>query len=116
MRYSCFSAETGMYRYFEDSQTQPINGDLPVPQFGTKTRLGVPSIAAARPLPRGARPTGTGWAARGMIVKCPGSGGGAALGLLGLEQESPYLNALVLILISGLLVKGAMMLERKMEK
>ena len=81
MIYSCFDAETGLYKYFEDSRTKPINADLPVPSFSTKTKLGIAAIDAARPLPSDARFKGTGWHARGIIVRC--ASGVSGLGSVG---------------------------------
>lgn len=72
MIYSCFDAHAGLYQYFEDEKGHQVNGDLPVPSFrGDAGRIGVASIEAARPFPRGARPAGRGWRARGVIVRCP---------------------------------------------
>lgn len=74
MIYSCFDAPTGLYKYFQDDVAQALNGDLPVPKFtdAEHTKAGIPAVVAARPFPRGATYVGTGWAAKGMIVKCPG--------------------------------------------
>ena len=73
MIYSCFDSYAGLYQYFEDELGHQVNGDLPVPSFGAEAgRIGVASIQAARPFPRGARPVGRGWRARGVIVRCPG--------------------------------------------
>ena len=81
MIYSCFDPDTGLYRYFEDARTHPINGDLPVPKFGRDTgRVGVPSMNAARPLPSSAKPIGKGWHARGVVVQCKSSGLGVLEG------------------------------------
>lgn len=83
MIYSCFDAPSGLYRYFQDDKAQALNGDLPVPKFSSSviTKAGVPAVNAARPFPAGATYVGTGWAAKGMIVQCPGQGGGLS-GLL----------------------------------
>jgi|GEM_PF-2667205 len=72
MMYSCFDQDTGTYKYFEDSKTIPVNGDLPVPNWlkGRTTKLGVPSLDAGRPLPKEAKPVGRGAQARGMVVQC----------------------------------------------
>ena len=74
MIYSCFDQETGLYRYFEDASTKPVNGDLPVPSWlkQRSTKLGVPSLEAGRPLPSEAKPIGRGHQARGMVVQCKG--------------------------------------------
>lgn len=72
MIYSCFDQSTGLYKYWEDSLTIPVNGDLPVPSYlsSRATKLGVPSLEAGRPLPSAARSIGEGHRARGMIVRC----------------------------------------------
>lgn len=81
MIYSCFDPARGSYRYFEDSSTLPINADLPVPRFPAPAgKVGVPASEAGRPLPAGAKQVGTGWHARGIIVRC-GGGGLSAFGL-----------------------------------
>lgn len=89
MIYSCFDPQTGHYRYFEDSLLAPVNGDLPVPNYlkSRSTKLGVPSLEAGRPLPRGAKRVGSGLAARGMVVEC-GAGNGQALGDLDHDERN----------------------------
>lgn len=72
--YSCFRPD-GSYQYYETQDVLPINADLPVPSFPVTTQIGVPSIDAARPMPPGAKFVGTGWQARGTIVRCPESFG-----------------------------------------
>jgi hypothetical protein len=81
MMYSCFDAPSGLYKYFQDDKQQALNGDLPVPKFPPSaiTKAGVPAVSAARPFPSGATYVGTGWAAKGMIVQCPGQGGLGAI-------------------------------------
>jgi hypothetical protein len=76
MIYSCFDEPTGLYRYFQDDKNQALNSDLPVPKFSAaeRTKAGIPAVVAARPFPEGATYVGTGWAAKGMIVKCPSGG------------------------------------------
>lgn len=80
MFYSCFNAHKGMYDYFEDATTIPVNADLPVPTLPSSAgKIGVPAFQAARPLPEGARPAGTGYNARGILVDCAQSGPALAL-------------------------------------
>lgn len=68
---SCFNPKSGQYDYFETKTTYPFNSDLPVPQLpSTAGRVGVPAIEAGRPLPRDAKPVGSGWSARGVLVRC----------------------------------------------
>lgn len=73
--FSCFRPD-GLYQYYEAPGTLPINADLPVPQFSASdaTKIGIPSTHAARRMPPGAKPVGTGWQARGTIVRCPNEG------------------------------------------
>lgn len=86
MMYSCFNQSTGLYEYFQDDSTRPINGDLPIPKLPASTgRIGVPSIEAGRPLPGGAKKIGKGWHARGMVVQC-------GLKPLGAEEASLVLE------------------------
>ena len=71
MIYSCFDQSAGLYDYYEDSSTRPINGDLPIPELPASTgKIGVPAIEAGRPLPINAKKVGQGWHARGMVVQC----------------------------------------------
>jgi hypothetical protein len=87
MIYSCFDQNKGLYDYFQDTEMRPINGDLPIPKFPSSTgRIGVPAIEAGRPLPSGAKPAGSGWHARGMVVNCRAAAG--TLGALNLSQSS----------------------------
>lgn len=75
MIYSCFDVQRGLYRYFEDGLTIPVNADLPVPMLPSSAgKIGVPAMEAARPLPPNARAKGTGHTARGILVQCEGSG------------------------------------------
>lgn len=62
MLYSVHNPVTGAFDYFEAQPDVPINDDLPTPRWGSdvRTRLGVPSSKAARPLPPSARPVGSG--------------------------------------------------------
>lgn len=83
MIYSCFDASTGLYTYFQDDGTMPINMDLPVPRFRKETQIGVAAIDAARPMPSSAKVVGQGWHARGQVVDCQGSMNG-----LGLDVDS----------------------------
>jgi len=84
MIYSCFQQTPGMYAYFEGPGDIPINGDLPVPKLPPAVGgIGVPSIVAGRPLPAGSKYVGSGWHARGMLVKCGSSGLGATPDLAG---------------------------------
>ncbi len=89
MIYSCFDEQTGLYRYFEDARTVPVNGDLPVPTWlkgRVANGIGVPTADAGRPLPPDARPVGSGGAARGLMVQCQGSSLG--LGEMPAEKKS----------------------------
>lgn len=71
MIYSCFDPARAQYLYFEDGAMRPLNGDLPVPELPAETNgIGVPRNLAARALPAGASYVGSGWNARGVIVKC----------------------------------------------
>ena len=82
MIYSCFDHRLGVYRYYADDRGHATNGDLAVPKLPTtSSKIGTASLEAARPLPAGARPTGTGFRARGIIVRC--NGDSAGLGELG---------------------------------
>jgi len=82
VRYSCFDPATGLYDYFQDGRTIPINADLPVPRLPAPTQIGVASIEAGRPLPNDAQHMGRGWSAQGMIVQCGRGPRGGALGAL----------------------------------
>ncbi len=82
MIYSCFDPARGLYKYYRDAKTQPINGDLPVPKLSSKTQAGYPALDAARPLPFGAKRFGQGWHARGIVVRC-----GVASALSGLPSS-----------------------------
>lgn len=77
MLYSCFDQQTGLYDYFQDGRTIPINADVPVPRMRTVGKIGVPSIEAGVELPNDAKPAGRGWHARGLVVQCGKSGLGA---------------------------------------
>jgi len=104
MFYSCFNPQIGLYDYFEDSSTRPINGDLPIPKLPASTgRIGVPSIEAGRPLPSAAKRVGRGWHARGMIVKCNRGLGGLASSDSGVGTGTALLiaGALTILLIAG---------------
>jgi len=71
VNYSCFDAPTGLYRYFADGSTHPINTDLPVPRLPPRAgKVGVPAREAGRPLPSAAREVGRGMSACGIIVQC----------------------------------------------
>lgn len=71
MIYSCFNSKSGLYDYFADKKQLAINADLPIPRLPSVVQgIGAPSVDAGRPLPAGARFTGSGWLPRGMIVRC----------------------------------------------
>lgn len=71
LQYSCFDPKLGLYHYFVDSSTRPMNGDMPTPRLPPAgNKIGVPAQEAARPLPPDAKPAGTGWHARGVVVSC----------------------------------------------
>ena len=103
MIYSCFDARSGLYRYFEDSASQPVNSDLPVPSFPRATKIGVPAIEAARALPAEARPAGSGWHARGIIVQCGIPTGASSFGSLSLSSQSMLFGA-ALLAVGGYLL------------
>ena len=62
MIYSVHNPVSGAFEYFEAPPDVAINDDLPTPRWGrdVKTKLGVPSSMAGRPLPAGAQPRGSG--------------------------------------------------------
>jgi hypothetical protein len=67
--YSAFDEASGYYRYYEDSRGHPVNADLPIPPIAPEAgRVGAPARECGRTLPLDARPIGTGWHARGLIV------------------------------------------------
>ena len=75
MLYSCFDPKRALYRVYADRRDEQVNADLPVPSLPPDAgRIGVPSIEAARPFPRGARFVAESWQPRGIIVRCPGFG------------------------------------------
>ena len=84
MLYSCFDAPRGEYRVFENSKTQPANGDLSVPRLSSLFvgNIGVPAMDAGRPLPSDAQYVGHAPNAQGMIVNCEG-------GMSGFGEVSP---------------------------
>lgn len=86
MIYSCFDDARGVYRYFQDGDNRPINADLPVPSFRSRTKIGVPAIEAGRPLPSAAQPIGEGWHARGMVVRCGSASSFSGLGAMPSSQ------------------------------
>jgi hypothetical protein len=78
MIYSCFDEKRGVYDYYEDDMRVPANGDLPVPSPPSNAGVvGAPARESGRPLPWGAKPIGSGWHARGMVVNCGNAGLGA---------------------------------------
>ena len=88
MIYSCFDHRLGMYRYYADERGHATNGDLAVPKLpATSSKIGTASLEAGRPLPSAAKPTGTGFRARGLVVQCNGSSLG--LGALGAGDDKP---------------------------
>lgn len=95
MIYSCFNERLGLYEYFEEPTGHPVNGDLPIPKLPAEAgTIGVPARDAGRPLPPGAKPAGTGWHAKGMVVSCSPSHVAAISGLGGVGdavKEHPYL-------------------------
>lgn len=70
MIYSCFDAEQGDYRVFEDDGARAINADLDVPKFSSPTKIGMPATEAGRQLPAGASQVGRSWSAQGIVVSC----------------------------------------------
>lgn len=69
MIYSVHNPVSGAFEYFEAAPDVAINDDLPTPRWGkdVKTKLGVPSSLAARPLPPGAQPRGSGSQPKGLM-------------------------------------------------
>ena len=69
MIYSAFDEPSGLYRYYEDHRHHPVNADLTLPTIARDAgRVGAPARECGRPLPPDARPVGTGWHARGLVV------------------------------------------------
>lgn len=70
MIYSSFDERAGLYRYYTDHREHPVNADLPVPSMPADAgRIGVPARECGRELPADARPAGSGWHARGLVVQ-----------------------------------------------
>ncbi len=112
MRYSCFDAAAGDYRYFADSSRLPINSDLPVPKLPRPAgKVGAPAREAARPLPPGAREVGRGARAQGIVVRCAGGGLGGWWGEL---EPSGKRNVLLGIVgVIGLVTAVALWTEKE---
>ena len=68
MVYSRWDPTTGLYGYYEASDTAGLNDDLPTPKMPAPTRIGVPSVEAGRPLPEDAVLVGRGEGAQGSIT------------------------------------------------
>jgi hypothetical protein len=111
VRYSCFDAPSGGYRYFEDSLQLPINSDLPVPKLPKAAgRAGVPAREAGRPLPAAAREVGRGLRAEGLIVQCPSAGLGGWWGEL---DSSGKRNVLIAGVVALSVLTAALLLTEK---
>jgi len=109
MRYSCFDAAGGSYRYFEDNAQLAINSDLPVPSLPRSAgRVGVPARESGRPLPRAAKEVGRGFFATGVIVNC--RSGSSALGQL---SESGRRDFAIGVAVASLAVGAYVFLIRK---
>ena len=109
MIYSCFQQTPGLYAYFEGPGDVPLNGDLPVPRLPAAVGgIGVPSIEAGRPLPAGAKYIGSGWHARGMLVKC---GPGGSLGAMPSAK-----NLAIGVVLLGGLAAGAYYFARRQKR
>ena len=69
MIYSVHDPQSGQFAYFEGGPDVAINDDLPTPRWPSdiRTKLGVPSILASRPLPPDARQTGAGALPVGLL-------------------------------------------------
>lgn len=104
MFYSCFDQQTGLYDYFQDGRTIPVNADVPVPRMRTVGKIGVPSIEAGVELPGDAKPAGRGWHARGLIVQCGKSG----LGGLDLSDKTTVVLLTCAATAAVLWLSGAM--------
>lgn len=105
MIYSCFDPPSGKYRYFEDDEQVPVNGDLPVPTWlsgRVANGIGVPTADAGRPLPTGAKPKGTGFEARGQIVRC-GAQAVSGLGDLGTYEPKKVAFAAAMVAVGAYL-------------
>lgn len=104
MHYSCFDQQTGLYDYFQDGRTIPINADVPVPRMRTVGKIGVPSIEAGVELPSDAKPAGRGWHARGLVVQCGKSG----LGMLDFSDRTKVVLLACAATAAVLWLTGAM--------
>lgn len=58
----------GGYDYYEANQVAPLGDDLSVPALQVVNGIGVPSVEAGRPIPRGARHIGDGELPIGVIA------------------------------------------------
>ena len=69
MRYSVHNPVTGAFEYFEGGPGVAINDDLPTPKYdaSVRTKIGIPSSVAGRPLPPNARRVGSGKLPVGLI-------------------------------------------------
>ena len=66
--YSRWRPDDGGYDYFITSDSPNINDDLPAPVLPQATKIGVPSIEAGRLIPAGARSSGHGDLAVGVVA------------------------------------------------
>jgi len=74
MIYSSWRPDRGGYAYFQTAERRGIGNDLPTPRLVRSSPIGVASVEAGRPFPRGATPIGSGPLAKGVIVPLDRSG------------------------------------------
>lgn len=58
----------GGYDYFQTEEIAPLGNDLGVPHLDVVNGIGVPSVEAGRPVPRGARYAGDGDLPLGVVA------------------------------------------------
>lgn len=68
MIFSRWNPNAGAYDYFESPGGPGLNDDLPTPALPPPTKLGVPSTACGRPVPRGAAYVGAGELPQGVLT------------------------------------------------
>jgi len=78
MIFSRFDPSSGLYDYYDaPSSVHGLADDLPVPELGPGTPLGVPSVEVGRSLPNDGRHIGRGERAQGVVMP---QGNSSALG------------------------------------
>lgn len=97
MIYSKWRPDRGGYDYFQAAERRGLGDDLPTPRLRPVGPIGVPSTSAGRPIPSGARRTGSGAIARGVIAPLDRRG----LAFSGLAQLPPPRILLALLGIGG---------------